>query len=139
MLALLPPLAVLSCDNAVCRVHEVIGFAVVGGWGVLFLAGVVWFLRRREPGRWFWNLLAALQVVLLLQMVAGLILLILGHRRELLHYLYGSLFPVIVLVIAHVLARGMDVEEDRWKVFAVAAFFVFGLTLSALATGLGIG
>jgi len=32
----------------------------------------------------------------------------------------------------------MDDEKDTWKVFAVAAFFLFGLTLRALTTGLGM-
>ena len=40
-----------------------------------------------------------------------------------LHPFYGAIFPATVLVIAHVLARGLDDEKDRWKVFAMAAFF----------------
>jgi hypothetical protein len=47
-------------------------------------------------------------------------------------------FPGIVLVVAHVLGRGMTNEEDTWKVFAVASFIIFGLTLRALTTGLGL-
>jgi hypothetical protein len=120
------------------RVHEAIGFAIVTGFGVLFLWGLTSLIVRREPNRWFWRLLAVLQVTLIVQLVAGTILLILGDRRVLLHYFYGSLFPAVVLVIAHVLARGMDDEKDTWKVFAVAAFFLFGLTLRALTTGLGM-
>ena len=73
-----------------------------------------------------------------MQLVAGLVLLALGHRQVILHYGYGIVFPAIVLVIAHVFARGLDVESDTWKVFAVASFFVFGLTLRALTTGLGL-
>jgi hypothetical protein len=41
-------------------------------------------------------------------------------------------------VAAHVIARGLEDEVDAWKVFAVASFFVFGLTLRALTTGLGL-
>jgi hypothetical protein len=46
--------------------------------------------------------------------------------------------PAIVLVGAHVIARGLEDEADSWKVFAVASFFLFGLTLRALTTGLGL-
>jgi hypothetical protein len=42
-----------------------------------------------------------------------------------------------VLVVAHVVARGM--EREPWIPFAWAGFFCFGLTLRALMTGLGIG
>jgi hypothetical protein len=136
----MPTLAVvLECRTAACEVHAAIGFAVVGGWVVLFLLGMGALVLRREPGPWFWRLLAVLQAVLLLQVVSGLVLLATGRRQELLHYLYGSLFPLIVLVVAHVLGRGMQDEADTWKVFAVASFFVVGLTLRALTTGLGIG
>jgi hypothetical protein len=132
-------LASLPCDSAVCEVHAVIGFVIVGGWALLLLWGGGAFALRREPNPWFWRLLGTLQGVLILQIVVGIVLLTLGHRNDWLHYLYGSVFPAIVLVIAHVLARGLDDERDRWKVFAVAAFFVFGLTLRALMTGLGLG
>jgi len=122
----------------VSRVHEAIGFVIVIGFGALFLWGIGSFIVRREPNQWFWRLLAVLQVTLIVQLIAGTTLLILGYRRVLLHYFYGSLFPAVVLVIAHVLARGMDDEKDTWKVFAIAAFFLFGLTLRALTTGLGM-
>jgi hypothetical protein len=122
------------------RVHEAVGYAVVVGWGGLLLWGLGAFILRREPDRWFWRLLAVLQGILLLQIVVGVILLVVGRALpSLLHLLYGSVFPLIVLVGAHVLGRGMEREEDTWKVFAVASFFVFGLTLRALTTGLGIG
>jgi hypothetical protein len=132
-------LGALPCTSAVCEVHAVIGFAIVAGWFVLFAWGVVSFVRKREPNEWFWRLLAALQVLLALQLIAGIVLLSLGNRADsILHYAYGVVFPAIVLVIAHVLGRGMDDESDTWKVFAVASFFIFGLTLRALTTGLGL-
>jgi hypothetical protein len=120
-------------------VHLGIGAAVVAGWFALMLWGAVSAVIKREPNPWFWRLLAALQVLLALQLLAGLILLALGKRLPgLLHLGYGIVFPVIVLVIAHVLARGLGDEEETWKVFAIAAFFLFGLTLRALTTGLGL-
>jgi hypothetical protein len=120
------------------EVHKVIGYAVVSAFGVMFPWGVVAFFLKREPNEWWWRLLAGLQVALVLQLAAGLALLALGHSRGLLHYAYGAVFPAIVLVGAHVIARGLDDEEDAWKVFAVASFFLFGLTLRALTTGLGL-
>lgn len=120
-------------------VHEYIGYAIVGGWGLFFLWGLVFFLIKREPNHWFWRLLAVLQAILILQLAVGLTLLALGHRLpSWLHFFYGSVFPAIVLVIAHVVARGLEEEPDAWKVFAVAGFFLFGLTLRALTTGLGL-
>jgi hypothetical protein len=120
-------------------IHRAIGFAIVIGWGVFFLWGLGAFVIKREPNEWYWRLLGALQVALVLQLVAGLILLITGRRLpSLLHLLYGAVFPGIVLVVAHVLGRGMDDERDTWKVFAIASFFTFGLVLRALTTGLGL-
>lgn len=132
-------LAALPCSTITCTAHAVIGFLIVGGWFVLFAFGLVSWILRREPHRLFWNLLAALQVLLALQLIAGLVLLVMGKRADsLLHYLYGVVFPAFVLVVAHVLGRGMTNEEDTWKVFAVGSFFIFGLTLRALTTGLGL-
>jgi hypothetical protein len=119
-------------------VHKAVGFAIVGGFFVFFLWGLMAVVVKRVPGEWYWRLLAALQVALGLQLVAGVILLATGRRQPLLHYLYGAVFPAIVLVAAHVLGRGMEDERDALKVFAVASFVLFGLTLRALATGLGL-
>jgi hypothetical protein len=105
----------------------------------MLLWGGAALLLKRDPTTWFWRLLAVLQGVLILQLVAGVILLAMGRSQELLHILYGSLFPVIVLVVAHVLGRGMEEERDALMVFTAASFFLFGLTLRALTTGLGIG
>lgn len=132
-------LSALPCGTAVCLVHAAIGFAIVGGWFLLFGWGLVSFLVKREPRPWYWRLLGLLQLLLLLQLLAGTILLFAGHRADsFLHYLYGAVFPAIVLVATHVVARGMADEADTWKAFAIAAFFVFGLTLRALTTGLGM-
>jgi hypothetical protein len=132
-------LAALPCSTGVCKVHAAIGFVIVGGWFLLFVFGLGAWILRREPGRPFWRLLAILQVLLVVQLIAGSVLLAAGHRADsLLHYLYGVVFPAIVLVVAHVFGRGMENEEDTWKVFAVASFIIFGLTLRALTTGLGL-
>lgn len=118
--------------------HTIIGYSIVGGFGLLWLWGMGTWIVRRGPGRPFWWLLAFLQVTLLLQLVAGSVLLARGGGRGILHYLYGVGFPAAVLVAAHWLAR--EAFQDRpWAPFAVAGFFAFGLTLRALTTGLGIG
>jgi hypothetical protein len=132
-------LASLPCTTTVCETHAFVGFVIVGGWlAILVWGGLAWWPFRREPNRWFWRLLGFLQGILILQLVIGVILWISNPVPTWLHPLYGAVFPAIILVIAHVLARGMDLETDRYKVFAVAAFFIFGLTLRALMTGLGV-
>ncbi len=120
------------------QIHRVIGFAIVGGFLVLFVWGLALWLRTRLPGEWYWRLLAALQVSLALQLVGGVVLLLLGGTQPLLHYLYGALFPGIALVVAHVLGRGMEQERDALLIFCIVAFVCFGLSLRALATGLGL-
>jgi hypothetical protein len=131
--------ASIPCRTSVCDVHLAVGFAIVAGWLAMWLSGLVAWLIRKEPGRWFWALLAVLQVLLAIQLVAGIMLLAAGHRPDTWrHYIYGAVGPLIVLIVAHVLGRDMANEEDTWKVFAVAAFVVFGLTGMAVATGLHI-
>ena len=131
--------ALLRSGSAMVTVHKLVGYVIVGGWGLFFLWGLVFFLIKREPNQWYWRLLAALQAVLILQLAVGITLLALGHRLpSALHFFYGSVFPAVVLVIAHVVARGLEEEAEAWKVFAVAGFFLFGLTLRALTTGLGL-
>jgi len=121
----------------VSELHKWIGFAVVGGFAVLFLWGIGAKLFKRGPGDWFWRWLVLVQVLVGVQTIVGIVLFLSGERAPtLLHYAYG-LFPIIVLVVAHVVARGM--EREPWIPFAWAGFFCFGLTLRALMTGLGIG
>ena len=118
--------------------HEVIGYTIVGAFALLMLVGLAtWLMKRKEPWRWFWWVLAYAQVMVGLQVIAGIVLLIMGERRDLLHYAYGGIFPILVLTTAHVVSR----MEDRpaYVNFTWAAFFCFGLTLRALMTGLGIG
>jgi len=119
------------------EVHEYVGFAVVAAFFVLFVWGIGAKLIKRGPGDWFWRWLTLVQVIVVAQTIIGVILFLSGYRADtLLHYAYG-LFPIIVLVVAHVVARGM--EREPWIPFAWAGFFCFGLTLRALMTGLGIG
>jgi hypothetical protein len=118
--------------------HTVEGFAIVAGWGVLFLWGLGLFILKRDAGRFYWGLVATLQVLLGLQLIAGIVLLALGARRPVLHYLYGALMPAVVLVICHLLTRSLQ-KPPYHLFFTWGAFFIFGLTARALMTGLGIG
>ena len=118
--------------------HQLIGWSIVGGFGLMTLWGLGTWILRRGPGRAFWWLLTYLQVAILAQFLAGTILLIAGGRQTLLHYVYGVVFPVLVLAVAHVVAREAMATRP-WAAFALASFFLFGLTLRAAMTGLGIG
>src|SRR6266545_1041304 len=118
--------------------HKIEGFVIVAGWGVLFLWGLGLFILKREAGRLYWGLLAALQVLLGVQLVAGIVLLALGDRRPVLHYLYGAVLPAIVLVVCHLFTRSLQ-KGPYHLFFTWGAFFIFGLTARALMTGLGIG
>jgi hypothetical protein len=121
------------------EVHKYIGFLIVG----LFTIGWVWGLGarllRRGPGDWFWRWLTVVQIVAVVQGLAGITLLILGYRPDQwLHLVYGF-GPLVVIVIAHDAARREEYRARPWVPFAWAAFFCFGLTLRALMTGLGTG
>ncbi|HEX8860882.1 MAG TPA: hypothetical protein VGC06_17675 [Actinomycetes bacterium] len=118
--------------------HKLVGFVIVAGWGVLFLWGLGLFIAKRDAGRLYWGLLAGLQAVLGLQIVAGIVLLALGDRRPVLHYLYGSVLPAIVLAVCHLFTRSLQ-KGPYHLFFTWGAFFIFGLTARALMTGLGIG
>jgi hypothetical protein len=120
------------------RFHIVEGFVIVAGWGLLFLFGVGLFVARRDANRLYWGLLTVLHVLLGLQLLVGLVLLAGGGRQPLLHYLYGAVFPALVLGVCHLFTRGLE-KPPYHLFFTVGAFLVFGLTARALMTGLGIG
>ena len=116
--------------------HAAIGWAIVAGFGFLWLWGMGVLIVRKGPGKRFWWLLAFVQGTVLVQGIAGVILLLMGGRVPSLHYVYGVVFPVLVLMVAHVVAREQFAHRP-WLPFAAASFFCFGLTLRALMTGLG--
>lgn len=123
-------------------IHGLIAYSIPTGFVVLTLWAVVAFLRNRGPGDWFWNLLAALQVVIGVQVVLGVILYLSGARPqtngpEWLHYVYGGLFPAAVLIAAHRVARSERFSGIPWVVFGIAALVCFGLTFRALQSGNG--
>jgi hypothetical protein len=126
-------------------IHAFVGFVVVG----IFTVGWVWglgaWIAKRGPGDAYWWWLTVAQVVAGIQAVLGIVLLLMGRRPGTwLHLVYGF-GPLLVLGIAHVVAReGQKVKPGvepmkPWVPFAWAAFICFGLTMRGLMTGLGIG
>jgi hypothetical protein len=122
--------------------HRLIAYAVPTGFALLALWSVTPFIRNRNPSEWFWHLLAALQVVVGIQLIVGGILYVSGGRPEpngpeWLHYAYGGLFPAVVLIAAHRTAGTDRFKAIPWAVFGVGALICFGLTFRALQTGFG--
>jgi heme A synthase len=127
----------------VTDIHRYIAYSIPAGFILLTLWAVVSFFRNRNPHDLFWSLLAALQVVIGIQVLIGGFLFLSGERPETngpqwLHYVYGGLFPAAVLIAAHRIAATDRFRSIPWAVFGFAALICFGLTFRALQTGLGI-
>ena len=121
------------------ELHHYAGYVVVGIFSIGWLFGLVLWVGKRQAGDWFWRWLVAAQVLAIAQAVVGVVLLALGRRPTTwLHYVYGF-GPLVILGIAHALARDENFRARPWMAFALASFICFGLTLRALMTGLGIG
>lgn len=124
-------------------VHRYLGMAIVGAFVLIGLSGLALRLLRREDApKWLWGLQHYTENVLVVQTVLGIILLLMGRRVAggplvWLHYLYGSLFPLIAIVGGRI--AGLRREEHEYVGLAWGAFFAAGLTTRALMTGLGIG
>jgi heme A synthase len=79
-------------------VHLVVGvLAIALNAGVALVGAWEWWRARSE--RWFWWLVRAAQLVVVVQAALGGILVALGHKASGLHTLYGVL-PILVAVIA---------------------------------------
>lgn len=107
----------------------------------MWLWAIYSFVRNRNPGAGYWNLLALLQVVIGVQVVVGAVLFLSGARPasngpSWLHYIYGAVFPALMLYLAHRYAHKFT--RWPWAIFAVAAFLNSAATFRALQTGLGI-
>ena len=123
-------------------IHEYVAYSVPAGFLLLALWTLYAFVRNQPPHDWYWTLLAALQVVLGIQIVVGIVLFLMGGRPTppsgpvWLHYVYGGLFPAALLVVAHRYASERF-KEIPYVVFGIVALVNFGLTFRALQTGLG--
>jgi hypothetical protein len=79
------------------------------------------------------------QVVAIVQALIGIVLLIAGYRPPTTLLYVFWFWPLVILAIAHALAREESFQARPWLPFALGAFICFGLTLRALMTGLGTG
>jgi hypothetical protein len=91
-------------------VHLVVGVAVIalnllaGGWG-----GIAWLKQR--PSVSFWYILRAAQIAVVLQVLAGAVLVLLGEEATgALHYVYG-LAPLLVSLLAEGARAGAAERE----------------------------
>jgi hypothetical protein len=145
--------------GAVETVHVVIGIAVVASNLVAGFWGAVAWLRAR-PSVSFWYLLRVAQATVVVQVLAGAILLLLGDEADGLHYVYGTL-PLLVSLLAEAARAGAAERElagldfdslprDRQRLVAlglvrremgimtVSALVVLFLALRAAGTGGGL-
>jgi hypothetical protein len=79
-------------------VHLVVGVLTISLNAAVALVGA-WEWWRARSDRWFWWLLRAGQLAVIVQVALGGILLALGHKASNLHYLYGVL-PLLVSLLA---------------------------------------
>lgn len=121
--------------------HRVLGTTIVLGFLVVMVTTLLLRVARRAEApvalravqHWTENLLAV-------QVVTGIVLLLLGRRVVggpvvWLHYLYGSLFPLIAVVGG----RLASLRRERYAYLGLGwgSFFALGLTLRALQTACG--
>ena len=80
---------------------------LAGAWG-----GIAW--ARRDPSVWFWYILRAAQLVVVVEVTLGLILLAGDHRaRDELHYVYGISLLVVTVVTEGMRAGAAQRELDE--------------------------
>jgi hypothetical protein len=113
--------------------HKYLGESIAAIFLILFVWGTIFWIRNKNPGRYFWGMLGVGQVLLGVQILFGVILLAMGRSKAWLHYSYG-LFAVLVLYAAHRISKKFGGVE--WAVFAVASAIIFGLLLRAYQTGI---
>jgi hypothetical protein len=79
-------------------VHIVVGVLAIALNGVAGLYGA-WCWWRARTSTWFWRLLRAGQLAVVVQAALGGVLVLLGHKPGELHVIYG-LLPLLVSFIA---------------------------------------
>lgn len=120
--------------------HRWIAISIIAAFLLLAVyGGIARLSRRAAVGRPFWGLQYYTETVLLVQVGVGLFLLVTGHRvpaggLNWLHYLYGSLFPLIAVLWGRLASLRRAGRYDYAPV-TFAAFVSFGLTLRAAMTG----
>jgi hypothetical protein len=78
--------------------HVVVGVVAIA-LNVLAALYGAWCYWRASPSPWFWRVLRAAQLVVVVQVALGGVLVLIGHKAKSLHVLYG-LLPLIVSLLA---------------------------------------
>ena len=121
--------------------HRYLGAVIVVLFGVIMLTGMVLRVRgRQDTPAGLWAVQHWTENLLVVQTVTGVVLLLLGRRAvgippAWLHYLYGSIFPLVAVVGGRL--AGLRREEREYVGLAWGAFFAFVLTLRGLQTACG--
>ncbi len=113
--------------------HAVVGSLLIAANLVVAVWGYLAYRRDRPPGRWFMQLLALAQTLVLAQATLGLVLL--GEGREpadRLHFVYG-LLPLLAVAYPYAL-RGEDGRRNL-LLFTVGSALVAALGIRAFMTG----
>ena len=133
---------------SISQIHGyVVGGSIVGSWLiVMVLALVLRLVKGDDDVPWFWRIVSVAQILLAVQLLFGVVLLLMGRVpmpgdtfTTVFHFLYGFVFPLVVLFYGHKFAR-----EGRFHpllVFAVVGLVNFGLTargLSAILVARGV-
>lgn len=127
---------------SITLLHNWAGYAIVGSWAIVGgWALALRFLPYDETPT-FWRAVSVAQILLFVQLLAGLVLLLLGRLPagqnwfdNIFHVLYGIVFPLVVLFFAHKWSR--EGRYDPHTAFAVTGLVLFGLTARAWMTGAG--
>jgi hypothetical protein len=139
--------------DAIASAHGyVIGLAVVSVWAVIMFWSLALIPLRYEETPTFWRAVSVAQVLLVLQAAVGLVLVAWwlfgdgqapganaggGWFNTTFHLLYGVVFPFVVLLVGHAVARSGRYRPHA--VFAVVGLVNFGLTARAFMVGAGVG
>ena len=121
--------------------HRYLGAVIVLLFLAIMVTGLVLrLLGREETPAGLWAAQHWTENLLVLQTVTGLLLLLLGRRvvgmpSAWLHYLYGSLFPLIAIVGGRL--AGLRRGEREYVGLAWGSFFAFALTLRGVQTACG--
>ncbi|MFO7960609.1 MAG: hypothetical protein R6U94_06665 [Nitriliruptoraceae bacterium] len=121
--------------------HRYLGAVIVALFLTIMVTGLVLRLVGREDTPTaLWATQHWTENLLILQAVTGIVLLLLGRRVvgmpfAWLHYLYGSLFPLIAIVGGRL--AGLRREEREYVGLAWGSFFAFALTLRGIQTACG--
>lgn len=119
-----------------------LGYAVLASWPIIGVWSLALRFMDHEETPTFWRAVSVAQVLLVIQLVAGVVLLLLGRmpgpeggmRTLLFHLSYGVLSPLVVLVVAHAWAhRG---RFNAHSIFAVVGLVNFGLAFRAWQVGI---